>query len=152
MFRGFYFTSALQEGSGVEKASGRLARRFGLEAGKAEAEVVRETRNGYFLLNLFRKVIFADRRLVRRYTHRSRLRARRVAFFAAAVVLGGMFAAWSWSYTGNRQMLAEAEARTFMDAGFASRHLGPSILRLETAALLVMGLHYHARIVKPETS
>lgn len=48
--------------------------------------------------------------------------------------------------------LAEAEARTFMDAGFASRHLGTSILRLETAALLVMGLHYHACIVKPETS
>lgn len=48
--------------------------------------------------------------------------------------------------------LAEAETRTFLDAGFASRHLGPSILRLETAALLVMGLHYHARIVKPETS
>lgn len=110
VFRGFYFTSALQEGSGVEKASGRLARRFGLTPGKAEVEVVRETRNGYFLLNLFRKVIFADRRLVRRYTHRSRLRARRVAFFAAAMVLGGMFAAWSWSYTGNRQLLAEAEA------------------------------------------
>lgn len=110
VFRGFYFTSALQEGSGTEKASGRLARRFGLSAGEATPTPVRESHNGYFLRNLFRKVVFADRQLVRRYTHRSRLRARRVAFFGAALALGAMFAAWSWSYTGNRQLVAEAEA------------------------------------------
>lgn len=48
--------------------------------------------------------------------------------------------------------LAETEARTFVDAGFASRHLGSSTLRLETAALLVMGLHYHARIARADAA
>lgn len=110
VFRGFYFTSALQEGSGVEKASGRLAQRFGLSPGEAVPASVRESHNGYFLLNLFRKVVFADRQLVRRYTHRTRLRARRLAFFGAALALGVLFAAWSWSYTSNRQLVADVEA------------------------------------------
>lgn len=39
----------------------------------------------------------------------------------------------------------DAEAETLKAAGFASRHLGSTTLRLETAALLVLGLHYHAR-------
>jgi len=39
----------------------------------------------------------------------------------------------------------DAEAEALKAAGFASRHLGSSTLRLETAALLVLGLHYHAR-------
>jgi len=39
----------------------------------------------------------------------------------------------------------DEEAQTLRAAGFASRHLGSTTLRLETAALLVLGLHYHAR-------
>lgn len=39
----------------------------------------------------------------------------------------------------------DEEAEALRAAGFASRHLGSTTLRLETAALLVLGLHYHAR-------
>jgi type VI secretion system protein ImpL len=109
VFRGFYFTSALQEGAVQDLSSKRVARRFDLQLHEHEGGAADE-QSGYFLLDLFRKVIFADRDLVRRYTSPNATRGRYVAFLVATVLLGCALAGWTWSYMGNRELVANVRA------------------------------------------
>jgi len=112
VFRGFYFTSALQEGSVQDLSSRRVASRFdlALQEQKSAAPDSAGEQSGFFLLDLFRKVIFADRELVKRYTNPSAARWKVGAFFAATVVLGCAMGSWSWSYMGNRQLVANVQS------------------------------------------
>jgi type VI secretion system protein ImpL len=109
VFRGFYFTSALQEGETVSASSQRVAQRFDLKLQPAEHEEAHQ-QQGYFLLNLFRKVIFADKDLVAQYASPAKTRMRYVAFFAATAFAGLALAGWSWSYMNNRQLVANVQA------------------------------------------
>ncbi|MEX5744453.1 type VI secretion system membrane subunit TssM [Massilia sp. X63] len=109
VFRGFYFTSALQEGSVQDLSSKRVASRFDLALREQKGGEVAE-QSGYFLLDLFRKVIFADKDLVRRYTNPSAARWKVAAFFGATILLGAALGGWSWSYMGNRQLVANVQS------------------------------------------
>jgi len=110
IFRGLYFTSAVQEGTASNRASDHVAQRFALtpRAEHTTAMVVAE--HGLFLKDLFSRVIFADRNLVRQYASRSKLRARGVTFGVAVALLALALGGWSWSYLGNRQLLANVRA------------------------------------------
>ncbi|TWI13572.1 type VI secretion system membrane subunit TssM [Aerolutibacter ruishenii] len=110
VFRGFYFTSALQEGVTVQPASDRVARQFALSAANGQGERLPVLESSHFLLGLFRKVIFADRDLVKQYASPKRSRLRYAAFAAGAAVLALALAGWAWSYTGNRQLVANVTA------------------------------------------
>lgn len=111
VFRGFYFTSALQEGAVQDLASKRVASRFDLELREQRSSESEEGEGGgYFLLELFRKVIFADRELVKRYTNPASARLKYAAFFAATIALGAALGGWSWSYMGNSQLVANVQA------------------------------------------
>lgn len=113
LFRGFYFTSALQMGAARDGISSRVAQRFDLDlpaarmagAGNGDGGEQR----GYFLSELFRKVIFADKELVRHYAAPGSGRWKYAASFAAVLVLGGALGGWTWSYTGNRQLIASVQ-------------------------------------------
>ncbi|MGE9806551.1 type VI secretion protein IcmF/TssM N-terminal domain-containing protein, partial [Escherichia coli] len=48
------------------------------------------SQHGFFLHNLFKQVIFADKQLVAQYTSRNKIRMRYVTFFAAVTVLGAL--------------------------------------------------------------
>lgn len=109
IFRGFYFTSAVQEGQSTSRASQRVAEQFGLQLQSGTAAAV-YSQSGFFLKELFSRVIFADRELVRQYTSRTRLRLRQAAFFGGMAVLGVLLAAWTWSYGDNRDRVARVEA------------------------------------------
>jgi type VI secretion system protein ImpL len=109
VFRGFYFTSALQEGATENLSSRRVASRFDLELHEQQGGETEE-QSGYFLLELFRKIIFADKELVARYTSPTSTRLKYGAFFAATILLGCSLGAWSWSYMGNRQLVANVQA------------------------------------------
>ena len=109
IFRGFYFTSAVQEGQSTSRASQRVAEQFGLQLQSGTAAAV-YSQSGFFLKELFSRVIFADRELVRQYTSRTRLRLRQAAFFGGMAVLGALLAAWTWSYSDNRDRVARVEA------------------------------------------
>ncbi|WP_288378215.1 type VI secretion system membrane subunit TssM, partial [uncultured Massilia sp.] len=109
VFRGFYFTSALQEGSVQDLSSKRVASRFDLALREQQGGAVAE-QSGYFLLDLFRKVIFADRELVKRYTNPTSARWKVAAFFGATILLGAALGGWSWSYMGNRQLVANVQS------------------------------------------
>jgi type VI secretion system protein ImpL len=111
VLRGFYFTSALQEGVVENLSSRRVASRFDLELKAGEHKGgQQEEQSGFFLLDLFRKVIFADKDLVKRYTSPAAARLKYAAFFAATVLLGCALGGWSWSYMGNRQLVANVQA------------------------------------------
>ncbi|MFC5547633.1 type VI secretion system membrane subunit TssM [Massilia aerilata] len=111
VLRGFYFTSALQEGMVENLSSRRVASRFDLQLKNGEQKGEQhEEQSGFFLLDLFRKVIFADKELVKRYTSPAATRLKYAAFFAATVLLGCALGGWSWSYMGNRQLVANVQA------------------------------------------
>ncbi|MES2017630.1 MAG: type VI secretion system membrane subunit TssM [Pseudomonadota bacterium] len=109
VFRGFYFTSALQEGESVSASSKRVAQRFEIKLQPQEHEEAHH-QQGFFLLNLFRNVIFADRDLVAQYASPAKTRMRYAAFFAATALVGLALGGWSWSYMGNRQLVANVQA------------------------------------------
>ena len=117
IFRGFYFTSAVQQGESTARASSRVAERFALSPRVADdsllaaASAAPGARDGsFFLRQLFSKVIFADQMLVQQYTSRRKLRWRYAAFMGAALLLGTALAGWTWSYVGNRQLVANVQA------------------------------------------
>ena len=112
VFRGFYFTSALQEGQPVSAQSQRIAERFelALKPEQQAAPMPYGSAGGYFLLKLFRDVVFADKALVSQYASRASARIRYAAFFGAVVLLGGALGGWTWSYMGNRQLAANVQA------------------------------------------
>lgn len=109
VFRGFYFTSALQEGVSIGASSQRVADRFDLNL-QTHVQTVAHSRNGFFLLNLFRKVIFADKALVAQYASSNKIRLRYATFLTAMLLLGISFAGWSWSYKANTQLVANVQA------------------------------------------
>ncbi|WP_081974969.1 type VI secretion system membrane subunit TssM [Novilysobacter arseniciresistens] len=135
VFRGFYFTSALQEGVAVQPASERVSRQFDLPPGRGGEEAVAPADSSHFLLGLFRKVIFADRQLVRQYSSPGRTRLRYAAFGAAVLALGIALTGWTWSYTGNRQLVADVRAD--LDKAIALQE-GKVDLQSRVEALLVL--------------
>ena len=110
VFRGFYFTSAMQEGKATSRASEHVARQFALTDPGERTTAMVSANNGFFLQDLFSKVIFADRNLVKQYMSRGKSRARTIAFIAAVAVLGIALGGWTWSYLGNRQLMANVQA------------------------------------------
>ena len=110
VFRGFYFTSALQEGMASSRASEAVAQQFSLNlrAERPTAMVVAD--NGFFLKDLFSRVVFADRNLVRQFASRGKLRARAITFGLAVLALALALGGWSWSYLGNRHLMSDVRA------------------------------------------
>jgi type VI secretion system protein ImpL len=109
IFRGFYFTSAVQEGQSTSRASERVAEQFGLQLQPGTSAAV-YAHSGFFLKELFSRVIFADRQLVQQYTSRNKLRMRYAMFFGGVLLLGSLLAGWTWSYMGNRELVAHVQA------------------------------------------
>lgn len=122
VFRGFYFTSAMQAGTTLSPLMTRTATRFALRSATGEASsplTRREARQesaaatlggGYFLTDFFRQVIFADRALVRQ-THTRRSRRRLVATAAAACLgTGVILAIFANAYRQNVQFVQNVQA------------------------------------------
>lgn len=109
IFRGFYITSAIQSGETPSSSSERVETRFGLSGeGPAAARIA--SNNGFFLKDLFSKVIFADRHLVRHYVSRRKRQLHHAASLTAAALLGLSLAGWSWSYANNRGLVENVRA------------------------------------------
>lgn len=109
VFRGFYFTSALQEGASASTSSERVAERFALQLREAEVSTI-SSKHGFFLHDLFRKVVFADKALVARFASRAKTRVRYTAFIAATLALAVALTAWSWSYVNNKRLTENVQA------------------------------------------
>ena len=112
LLRGFYLTSGTQDGTPIDRLLGTMAAEFGLP--RQAVTSFSGTGRSYFLTRLVRDVIFGEAALVstdprveRRiaWTHRG-------AYALAALVLLVLGAAWTNSYFGNRQLIAEVHAAT----------------------------------------
>jgi type VI secretion system protein ImpL len=110
IFRGFYFTSAVQEGSASSRASEQVAQQFALNSRTEHTTARVSAEHGFFLREFFSRVVFADRNLVRQYTSRYKLRARAVTFAVAVGALALGLGLWSWAYVGNRALMANVQA------------------------------------------
>ncbi|PMS35437.1 type VI secretion system protein ImpL [Trinickia symbiotica] len=110
ILRGFYFTSALQEGVTNSAAAQRIGQRFGLSADDVPAAQAPTSKNGFFLRDLFSKVIFADKQTVRQFASPAKLRLRYGTFFAFAAILALALGGWTWSTIGNQQLVANVQA------------------------------------------
>lgn len=109
VFRGFYITSALQSGESRSVSSDEIEQRFGL-TGAAGAPCRMGSSNGFFLKDLFSRVIFADRNLIRQHTSPLKTRLRYAGFMATVLAFGIALGGWSWSYTNNRALVANVQA------------------------------------------
>ncbi|AYH45172.1 type VI secretion system membrane subunit TssM [Azoarcus sp. DN11] len=109
IFRGFYITSAIQSGETPSSSCARVETRFGL-SGEGAATTRIASNNGFFLKDLFSKVIFADRHLVRHYVSRSKRQLQHAVSLGAAALLGLSLAGWSWSYANNRSLVENVRA------------------------------------------
>ncbi|RSZ56293.1 type VI secretion system membrane subunit TssM [Massilia atriviolacea] len=109
VFRGFYFTSALQEGESISASSQHVAQLFDIKL-QPQHHAETQTQSGFFLLNLFRNVIFADKDLVAQYASPTKTRMRYAAFFLATAMVGLTLGGWSWSYMSNRKLVDNVQA------------------------------------------
>jgi type VI secretion system protein ImpL len=110
IFRGFYFTSALQEGETNSASAQRIAQRFGLDASALPKPHSAFSKNGFFLRDLFSKVIFADRQTVRQFASPTKTRLRYATFFGFVAALALALGGWTWSTIGNQQLVANVQA------------------------------------------
>lgn len=112
VFRGFYFTSALQEGMVDSPMTKQIVSQFSLtepsDTGHQEVEI--NSQHGYFLKQLFSRVILADKHLVRQYLNRNRRQKRHAAFLAGLLVIGVALSVWTWSYRNNQLLIQSVSA------------------------------------------
>lgn len=109
IFRGFYFTSALQEGQATSVSSDRIAGRFDLKP-PAKTRTNAPSLGGFFLRDLFSKVVFADRNLVRQYIGRTKRRARLALFACCVLVIALALGGMTWSFVGNQNLIDNVQA------------------------------------------
>ena len=105
LLRGFYFTSAIQDGSSRLNTAGRIASLFNLSKSSLDVHAPQSTRS-YFLRDLFRDVIFPDQNLVGQQGGYGRSQARLAGMIAGLTVFAMITGLMTWSYVGN-QKLAE---------------------------------------------
>ncbi|CAM4326267.1 type VI secretion system membrane subunit TssM [Acinetobacter pragensis] len=114
VFRGFYFTSALQEGMIESPMTEQIAEDFhlikGLDSGFGVPTKSISQDHGYFLKGLFSSVILKDKNLVKQHINPVRKRQRFLLFIGALFTVAVLLSLWIWSYRNNQQLIAEANA------------------------------------------
>ncbi|UTH76608.1 type VI secretion system membrane subunit TssM [Chromobacterium sp. IIBBL 290-4] len=109
LLRGFYFTSALQEGVPRIVTAGRVQGQFDLSSSNADKQQAPASYS-YFLRGLFREVLFPDQHLIFQQTRPSGSRWRLIGMAAGVLSLAAVAGLWTWSYIGNQQMVAQVAA------------------------------------------
>ncbi len=114
VFRGFYFTSALQEGIIESPMTEQIAQDFLLQKGLGNDSGI-PTRSisqnhGYFLKGLFSDVILKDKNLVKQHINPTRKRQRYIAFVTALFGVALILSLWVWSYRNNQQLITDVQA------------------------------------------
>ncbi|GAA5786016.1 type VI secretion system membrane subunit TssM [Chitiniphilus shinanonensis] len=108
LLRGFYFSSALQEGVPRIAAATRVAGQFDLERAGFDTRQAPASYS-YFLRDLFREVLFPDQHLITRQTKPSGSRWRLAGMAAGLVALALIAGGLTWSFIGNQKLLVAIE-------------------------------------------
>ena len=105
ILRGFYFTSALQDGQVTSQMTLQMVQNYDLRPPAIPLNAQQESADKpYFLQDLFSKVILKDKHLVKQHKNRNKRGHRAIATLAAVVTLCAAAGLWTWSYTNNKQL------------------------------------------------
>ncbi|OTG76568.1 type VI secretion protein [Acinetobacter sp. ANC 4169] len=114
VFRGFYFTSALQQGVIESPMTQQIAQDFHLSQSlNSENTGLSNSisqNHGYFLKGLFSNVILKDQNLVKQHINPVRKKQRYLAFIIALFGISIILSLWVWSYRNNQQLIADVQA------------------------------------------
>lgn len=121
LLRGFYFTSALQEGVPQINAGNRVSAQFDLAKRGFDMNVAPQSQ-GYFLRDTFREVLFPDQHLVGRQTRPSASRARVAGIAAGLVALALLAGGWTWSFVGNQKLIDTAQTELLVSRKQLASH------------------------------
>lgn len=145
LLRGFYFTSALQEGTPRIAAGNRVASQFDLSRPGFDTAQL-PTSNGFFLRKLFGDVIFPDQHLITRQLGGGNNRARLAGIAAGISVLVMLTAGLTWSYVGNQKLITTATEELEVARGlFRSGELGDKLKALQVLQLRIEQLHQYRK-------
>ncbi|MCK0714559.1 type VI secretion system membrane subunit TssM [Chromohalobacter sarecensis] len=145
LLRGFYFVSALQEGDAIEgEHAARVGRHFALA--KPESLNGERANRSFFITNLFRRVIVADRHLAALYSSDVRGRRRKLRWILTAGFTGTLVCAlWILSAMHNYGEI-KAMSGTFTDAVRNDDDRSSEYARWASLdALREWGYHYYQR-------
>ncbi|NTV11246.1 MAG: type VI secretion system membrane subunit TssM, partial [Zoogloea sp.] len=149
LLRGFYFTSALQEGSPRLAAGNRVASIFDLSRGGFDA-VQTPASNGFFLRSLFREVIFPDQHLIARQIKPASGRLRMAGLFVGLGLLALCVGGLTWSFVGNQKLIASANEELQVARGLtASSELSDRLKGLLVLQLRIEQLYQYRKDAPP---
>lgn len=111
MVRGVYFTSGTQEGTPIDRVIGSMAESYGVSTPPSVQPGQRG--KSFFITNLLRRVIFAEREIAGSDRRAERIRAwiQRGAYAGVALVTVLAALAWANSFTENKSFTADLDAR-----------------------------------------
>lgn len=113
LFRGFYFSSALQMGQVESPMTAQIAQAFHLDRQAHSTQFAVDptaVQRGYFLKDLFSQVILKDRFLVQQQINPEKKRQRYLGFIGALSLVALCLALWIWSYRNNLQLVSDVQA------------------------------------------
>lgn len=135
LLRGFYFTSALQEGQPRINAGNRVSGQFDLSRAGFETGQVPAS-SSFFLRDLFREVIFPDQYLIGQQTKPAMGRLRLTMLASGLAGLAAVASAMSWSYISNDGLIEAVKAERIA----AKKQAGSGQLYDQLKALLALQL------------
>lgn len=149
LLRGFYFTSALQEGTPRIAAGNRVSAQFDLaRPGFDTAQL--PVSNGFFLRKLFSEVLFPDQHLITRQLAKGNSRARVAGIVAGIAALALLTGGLTWSYVGNQKLIASAaeELQVYRNLSQAA-DLSDKLKALQVLQLRLEQLYQYRKNGKP---
>lgn len=137
ILRGFYFTSALQEGQVSSQMTLQMVQNFDLQPPAVPLNSQQtSTDKPYFLNDLFSKVILKDKHLVKQHKNRDKRSHRALATLASVVVLCAAAGLWTWSYANNKQLTERVAADLQQVAQIQKNSNGDLQSQLESLSIL----------------
>ncbi|WP_352258469.1 type VI secretion system membrane subunit TssM [Psychrobacter sp. TB55-MNA-CIBAN-0194] len=137
ILRGFYFTSALQEGQVSSQMTLQMMQNYDLRPPAIPLNAQQEAADKpYFLQDLFSKVILKDKHLVKQHKNRNKRSHRAIATLAAVVTLCAAVGLWTWSYANNKQLTERVVADLQQVAALQKNANGDLQSQLESLNIL----------------
>ncbi|MDN3453964.1 MULTISPECIES: type VI secretion system membrane subunit TssM [unclassified Psychrobacter] len=137
ILRGFYFTSALQDGQVSSQMTLQMVQNYGLHLPAIPLNAQQEVADKpYFLQDLFSKVILKDKHLVKQHKNRHKRSHRALATLAAVVTLCAAVGLWTWSYANNKQLTERVIADLQQVAALQKNANGDLQSQLESLTIL----------------
>lgn len=137
ILRGFYFTSALQEGQVSSQMTELMMQKYGLQLPTIPIDNKQlESDKSYFLNDLFSKVILKDKHLVKQRKNRNQRNYRALAALASIAVLCTAAGLWTWSYANNKQLAERVESDLQQVATIQAESSGDLQSQLQSLSIL----------------